>query len=470
MSDTKQTPARARLEALLDEASFVELDRFVQARSTDYRPEGQTPPGDGVICGYGTIAGNLVYVFSQDGTVLGGSLGEMHARKIMHVYDLALKTGAPVIGFLDSTGMRLEEATDALEAFGQIYGMQTRASGVVPQILGIFGNAGGGMALLPALADFTFVEADAGRVFVQPANTLDHNRVELWDPSTPAFAAEEMGLADTYKDEQGILEDIRTLVSILPANHLVDLSDEETTDDLNRLCTGIEVLKEDSAALLADLSDEHFFFQIKEHFGTDLTMGFIRLNGMTVGAIANQDKRLSPKGCEKAARFVKFLDAFGIPLVSVTNVEGFSTHKEDQGRMAKDGAALAAALCGAQIPRIDLITGKASGSAYLLMNSKATGADLAFAWEDAVVEVMEPEWAVRILKAKELEEAPSPGAYLQEEVSLYREKQASALAAARRGYIDDVIAPESSRQRLIAALEMLFTKREAPPAKKHNAF
>ena len=333
-----ESAASARINSLLDAGSFVEIGGAVTARNTDFNLQDKATPADGVITGYGVIDGNLVYVYSQDVSVLNGAIGEMHAKKIANIYDMAMKMGAPVIGLIDCAGMRLQEATDALEAFGGLYLKQALASGVIPQITAVFGTCGGGLSVVPAMTDFTFMEEKKGRLFVNSPNAIPGNEISKNDTSSAKYQAETAGLVDDMGTEEEMLENIRTLVCMLPCNNEEDASYDECNDDLNRACEGIENAAEDTAIALASISDEGIFFETKKYFAQDMVTGFIRLNGMTVGAVANRSKvyneeaevvaefdgSLSADGAKKAAEFVSFCDAFNIPVLTLTNVSGLS--------------------------------------------------------------------------------------------------------------------------------------------------
>ena len=297
MSDnTTGSLAVKRLAALLDEGSFVEIGGAVTARSTDFNIQEKDTPGDGVVTGYGVIDGNLVYVYSQDTSVLNGAIGEMHAKKILHIYDMAMKMGAPVIGLIDCAGLRLQEATDALEAFGSLYLKQSMASGVIPQITAIFGMCGGGLAVIPGLTDFTFMESKSGRLFVNSPNALAGNEISKCDTSSAEYQSEHAGLVDMTGTEEEIFAQIRTLICMVPANNEDDLSYEECTDDLNRLCPELGDAKEDTAIVLAQISDNNQFLEMRQAFAKEMVTGFIRLNGMTVGAVANRTKVYDAEG------------------------------------------------------------------------------------------------------------------------------------------------------------------------------
>ena len=468
--------ASRRIAAMLDEGSFVEIGGAVTARSTDFNLQEKETPSDGVITGYGVIDGNLVYVYSQDATVLKGSIGEMHAKKIANIYDMAMKMGAPVIGLIDCAGLRLQEGTDALEAFGNLYYKQTMASGVVPQITAIFGMCGGGLAIVPGLADFTFMESEEGKLFVNSPNALEGNEISKCDTTSAQYQSETAGLVDGIGTEEEILGQIRSLICMIPANYEDDLSYEECTDDLNRACADIANASEDTSIALAMLSDNQVFFETKKEYAKDMVTGFIRLNGMTVGAVANRSKiydeegkaekefdcGLSVDGCKKAIDFVNFCDAFSIPVLTLTNVAGFAATVESEKNMARAVARMTYTFANATVPKVNVIVGKAYGSAYVAMNSKSTGADMVYAWPAAEIGMMDSTLAAKIMYAD------ADADTLREKAAEYKELQSSPLSAARRGYVDAIIEPADTRKYVIGAFEMLFTKREDRPDKKHG--
>ena len=476
MSNATQSLAGARITSLLDANSFVEIGQSVTARTTDFNMAEKKAPSDGVITGYGVIDGNLVYVYSQDASVLNGTVGEMHAKKISRLYDMAMKTGAPVIGLVDCAGLRLQEATDALEAFGEIYLKATLASGVIPQITGIFGTCGGGMAVLPALTDFTFVEEKNGKMFVNSPNALEGNHISKCDTSDAKFQSEETGLIDGVGTEEEVIGKIRALVSLLPSNNEDNDSFVECTDDLNRVCEDIANCAGDTALALSRIADNGIFLETKDAYGKDVVTGFMRLNGATVGAVANRseiydeegnkaeefDGSLSARGARKAAEFVKFCDAFEIPVLTLTNVTGFKATLCNEKMMAKSVGEMVHAFADATVPKVNVIIGKAYGNAYIAMNSKATGADMVFAWENAEIGMMEADLAAKIMYAD------ADAATLKEKAAQYRELQSGVASAAARGYVDAVISPADTRKYVIGAFEMLFTKREDRPSKKHG--
>ena len=476
MSSTAQTLAGKRIASLLDENSFVEIGGYVTARNTDFNLSEKETPADGVITGYGVIDGSLVYVYSQDVSVLNGSIGEMHAKKITNLYDLAMKTGAPIIGLLDCAGLRLQEPTDALNAFGEIYTKQVMASGVIPQITGIFGTCGGGLAVVPALTDFTFMEANKGRLFVNAPNALEGNEISKCDTSSAAYQSEHAGLVDVMGSEEDILAQMRELVSMLPSNFEDNSSYIECTDDLNRICPDLENCAGDTSIALSQIADNQEFFEVKAEYAKDMVTGFIRLNGATVGCVANRselyneegektetfEKVLSARGCKKAAEFVKFCDAFDIPVLTLTNVKGYKATKCSEANMARSAAELTNAYISATVPKVNVVVGEAFGSAYLTMNSKSTGADMVFAWPNAQIGMMDAKLAAKIMYAD------ADAATINEKAAEYAMLQSSALSAAKRGYVDTIIQAEDTRKYVIGAFEMLFTKRENRPSKKHG--
>ena len=462
MSITAQSLAGKRIESLLDENSFVEIGGMVTARSTDFNMQQKETPSDGVITGYGVIDGNLVYVYSQDASVLNGTLGEMHAKKITRLYEMALKTGAPVIWLIDCAGIRLQEATDALNGFGEIYMQQTLASGVVPQIAAVFGTCGGGLAVVPGLADFTFMEDSKAKLFVNAPNAIEGNEVSKCNSASAKFQAEEAGNVDVAADEAEIFARIRQLVTLLPANNEDDASFEECMDDLNRVCADLGSVEYSAPYILSSISDENVFFETKASYAKDMVTGFIRLNGMTVGAAANNDVELTARGAQKAAEFIQFCDAFNIPVLSITNVKGYKANMCTERNIAKAMAKLTYAFANATVPKVNVIAGAAYGSAYVSMNSKALGADMVYAWTGAQIGMMDPKMAAKIMYAD------ADAATLKEKAEAYAALQASADAAARRGYVDSIIDPQDTRKYVIGAFEMLFTKRESRPDKKHG--
>ena len=475
MSTTSK--ASQRIAALLDDNSFVEIGGLVTARATDFNLKPNETPSDGCITGYGVINGNLVYVYSQDASVLNGTIGEMHAKKITNLYDLAMKTGAPVIGLIESAGLRLQEATDALAAFGEIYLKQTMASGVIPQITAVFGTCGGGLGLFPTMTDFTFMEEKNAKLFVNAPNALDGNVITKCDSSSAKFQAEESGIVDVVADEATILEKVRELVSFLPANNEDDASFlEDCTNDLNRVNPEIAGCVGDTSVALSILADDNNFFEVKSGYAKNMVTGFLRLDGVTVGAVANRseicdeegkvaeklDAVLTADGCEKAAEFVNFCDAFGIPVLTLTNVKGYEATLASEKTIAKAAAKLTYAFANATVPKVNVVIGKALGTAYVVMNSKAIGADITMAWPDAQIGAMDGKLAAKIMY-------DGQGAdVINEKAAEYEALTQNVTSAAKRGYVDQIVNAADTRKYVIGAFEMLFTKSEDRPAKKHG--
>ena len=450
------------IEALLDEKSFVETGSRITARSTDFVTDPIKSPSDGVITGYGTIEGRRVYIYAQDASVLGGSIGEMHAKKICGIYDLAVKTGSPVIGLIDSTGLRLQESTDALNGLGEIYYKQSMAKGVVPQICAVFGNCGGGLALFSAMADFTFMEEKDGKLFVNSPDAVDGNYTAKNDTSSAKFQTEESGNADVAGSADDIIAGMRKLISMLPQNN-EDVAVDECSDDLNRILPGIEGAAGDTSILLSQVADDNDFFELGASYAKDMVTGFMKLDGITVGCVANRSEivgddgkavklsgRMSHKGAYKASDFVDFCDLFGIPVLAVVNTQGFEASMCSERHMAKAAAALMDSFANCDVPRITLIVGKAYGSAYVIMNSKGIGADMVFAWPDAQIGPMDAKLAGKIMCGDK------GAAEADKYAKSFAELQNNASSAAARGYVDEVIDPQDTRKHLVYAVEMLF--------------
>ena len=473
MSTTSK--ASQRIEALLDANSFVEIGALVTARATDFNLKQSETPSDGVVTGYGVIDGNLVYVYSQDASVLNGSVGEMHAKKIVRLYELAIKTGAPVIGLIDSAGLRLQEAADALHAFGEIYLKQTLASGVIPQITAVFGTCGGGLGLFPTMTDFTFMEEKGAKLFVNAPNALEGNVITRCDSSGAAFQAEESGIVDVTGDEDAVLAGIRRLVGFLPSNNQ-EVAAEDCGDDLNRATPELAGCVGDTAIALSVLADGRDFLEVKAAYAKDMVTGFIRLNGATVGCVANRcevydgegklaekmEPVLTVQGCEKAAEFISFCDSFNIPVLSLTNVKGYEATVASEKGIARAAAKLTYAFANATVPKVNLILGKAYGTAYIAMNSKGIGADLTLAWPTAEIGSMDARLATKIMYDGQGAEV------IEARAAEYAAQQTSAQGAARRGYVDQIVEVADTRKYIIGAFEMLCTKSEERPAKKHG--
>lgn len=476
MSNTTNS-ARQRIANLLDEKSFMEIGALVTARSTDFGLSQSETPSDGVITGYGLIDGNLVYVYSQDASVLNGTIGEMHSKKIAAVYDMAVKMGAPVIGLIDSAGMRLQESVDALSSFGEIYAKQVMASGVVPQISAVFGSCGGGLSVIPALSDFTFVEKENGRIFVNSPNAIPGNNTSKCDTADAVYQSENNGCIDGIGTESEILTQIRELVCMLPGNNAEGGREEECGDDLNRVCENLKNCAEDARLVFTHIADNNLFLETKANYAGNMVTGFLRLNGMTIGAVANSsavfdengekektfDKGLTARGCNKAAEFIQFCDAFDIPLLTLTAVDGFAASTCSEKNLAKAMARMTAAFAGATVPKVNIIIGTAYGTAFVMMNSKSIGADLVYAWEESKIGMMDAQMAAKIMYEDKGMEV------ITEKAKEYEALQSSVLTAARRGAVDLIISPDDTRKYAVAAFEMLYTKGVGEPAKKHAA-
>lgn len=454
MSNATKMSARDRIYNLVDANSFVEIGALVTKRNTDFNMQEKSVPGDGVVTGYGLIDGSIVYVYSQDAAAMGGSVGEMHARKICKMYDMAIKAGAPVIGLIDCAGIRLQEATDALAGFGKIYKKQAEASGLIPQISAILGTCGGGVAVSSVLSDFTFMEKSA-KLFVNSPNVIEGNYVDKCDTSSADFQSESNTVDFVCEGEAELLAAIRDFVSMIPAN-CEDMAICECDDDLNRLVPEFASDVADPAKALADISDANKFVEVKAGYAKDMVTGFISLNGITIGAIANRETVLTTAGCAKAEEFVCYCESFGIPMLTLTNVTGYASTMEEERTIAAAAAKLTAAFACAEVPKVNLITGKAFGSAYVTMNSKHIGADLVMALDTAEIGMMDAKAAAKIMYADEISAASDKNAIVDEKAAEYAKLQSSPEAAASRGYVDSIISADDARKQLVYAFEMLY--------------
>lgn len=484
--DSGKLTARERILKLLDEGSFMEVDAFVTHRCSEFGMDKVEAPGEGVVTGYGTVDGRLVFVYAQDFTVIGGSLGEMHAKKICKVMDMAAKMGAPIIGMNDSGGARIQEGVDALSGFGEIFFRNTRNSGVVPQISVIMGPCAGGAVYSPAITDFIFMVDKTSQMFItgpQVIKSVTGEEVTAADLGGSTVHASKSGVAHfTAANDEECIEKIRRLLSFLPSNNLETAPEEIPTDDINRISEKLTSIVPDEAnkaydmkEVIAEIVDNGDFLEVQESFAKNIIIGFARMNGRVVGIVANQPKfmagSLDINSSDKAARFIRFCDSFNIPLVTLTDVPGyFPGVEQEQGGIIRHGAKLLYAYSEATVPKINVIIRKAYGGAYIAMSSKHVGADAVFAWPTAEIAVMGPDGAANIIFKKDIAASSDPIATRQEKIQEYRDKFASPFEAAKRGYVDDVIEPDSTRPRIIAALEMLAGKRDSLPAKKHGNF
>ncbi len=476
--------ARERIDLLLDKGSFVELDGMAIHRAHDFGLDRNRPPGDGVVTGFGTIDGRKVFVFSQDFTVFGGSLGEVMAEKICKVMDLATATGAPVIGINDSGGARIQEGAASLAGYGTIFDRNVRASGVVPQISVIMGPCAGGAVYSPAITDFIFMVRETAHMFITGPSVIKTVTGE-------DVTAEELGGAMTHasrsgvaslvaQDEEDCLAQVRYLLSFLPANNMEDPPEFTATDDPERRDEGLTHIVPTASSQPYDMKDvikrvvdDGEFYEVFPFWAMSINIGFARLDGRSIGIVANQPKVLAGvldiESSEKAARFIRFCDAFNIPLLTFVDVPGFMPGtNQEYGGIIRHGAKLLYAWAEATVPKMTVITRKAYGGAYVVMNSKHLRADASFAWPTAEIAVMGSEGAASIIFRKQIEKADDPDAKRTELIADYENKFANPYVAAERGYIDDVIEPSETRPRLIKTLRMLETKREPVPPRKHG--
>ncbi len=476
--------ARERIDLLIDKGSFREIDPFVTHRTTDFGLDQQQYLGDSVITGWGTIDGRLVYIFSQDFTVFGGSLGEAHAEKICKILDMALKNGAPIIGLNDSGGARIQEGVVSLGGYADIFLRNTLASGVIPQISVIMGPCAGGAVYSPALTDFIIMVRNSSYMFVtgpDVVKAVTHEEVTF----------EELGGASTHSEVSGVchmaaeseadaLYLIQKLLTYLPQNNMEDPPYVPNGDDPLRMEEALDTLIPDDPGKPYDIKDvihlvvdEGIFFEIHESYAQNIVVGFARLGGHSIGIIANQPAVLAGvldiNSSEKAARFVRFCDAFNIPILTLVDVPGFLPGTDQEhGGIIRSGSKLLFAYCEATVPKLTVITRKAYGGAYDVMSSKHIRGDVNLAWPSAEIAVMGPDGAVNIIFRKELKQAEDPDKRKADLVADYRAKFANPYVAASRGYVDDVIEPRETRPRLINALEMLSNKRDSNPPKKHG--
>src|ERR671931_592814 len=476
--------ARERIEKLLDPGSFQELDTYVRHRTTDFGMDRNRPWGDAVVTGHGTIDGRRVCVFSQDFTVFGGSLGEVMAEKMCKIMDLAARIGCPVIGINDSGGARIQEGVVSLGAYGDVFVRNVQSSGVIPQISVIMGPCAGGAVYSPAMTDFIFMVKETSHMFITGPDVIKTVTGE-----EPTF--EELGGAMSHnsksgvahfaaEDEESCLEDVRYLMSFLPLNNLELPPRVEPTDDPDREDPELDTLVPDDPQkpydmreVVSRIVDDGEFFEVHEHFAQNIICGFSRLDGYPIGIVGNQPRHLAGvldiESSEKAARFVRFCDAFNIPLLTFTDVPGFLPGtSQEWGGIIRHGAKLLYAFTEATVPKLTVVTRKAYGGAYDVMNSKHMLADFNFAWPSAEIAVMGPDGAVNIIYRRDIQTSPTPDERRAKLIDDYRAHFANPYAAAERGYIDDVIEPPETRPRLIRALRMLQTKRVEQPKRKHG--
>jgi len=478
--------ARERINLLLDEGTFEELDKFVRHRCTDFGMEEQRPPGDGFVTGFGKIEGRLVYAFAQDFTVFGGSLSETNALKICKIMDLAMRAGAPVIGLNDSGGARIQEGVASLAGYADIFLRNTLASGVVPQISAIMGPCAGGAVYSPAITDFIFMTRENSYMFVTGPDvikTVTHEEVTKEELGGAMTHNEKSGVAHFIsRDDADCCAMIRELLSFLPSNNLDDPPYRTTNDSPTRREESLNALVPEDALKPYDIkdaihaiADEGYFFEVHEHYARNIVVGFARMDGRPVGIVANQPAFLAGtldiNASVKGARFVRFCDAFNIPLITFEDVPGFLPGtQQEYGGIIRHGAKLLFAFAEATVPKITVITRKAYGGAYCVMASKHIRTDANFAWPTAEIAVMGPEGAVNIVYKRELDKVPEVERerLRQQKIAEFRERFANPLVAAEHGYIDAIIEPAETRSRIITALRALANKKDTNPRKKHG--
>ncbi|MFC4356200.1 acyl-CoA carboxylase subunit beta [Chryseomicrobium palamuruense] len=475
--------ARERIELLLDEGTFVELNPFIKHRTTDFGMANLEGPGDGVVTGYGKVHGKPVYLFSQDFTVFGGALGEMHALKIANVMDLAAKNGAPFIGLNDSGGARIQEGVVSLDGYGQIFYRNAIYSGVIPQISVILGPCAGGAVYSPAITDFVFMTDETSQMFITGPKVIETVTGEK-------ISSEDLGGSKVHNAISGnahfrgategqVLADVRRLLAYLPQNNTerpaVEAVEEESDErpDLADIVPFEAIRPYDIRKVVEQVVDKGSFMEVQAEFARNIVVGFSRIKGETVGLICNQPKvmagGLDIDSSDKAARFIRFCDSFNIPLITFEDVTGFFPGiKQEHGGIIRHGAKILYAYSEATVPKLTVILRKAYGGAYVALNSKSIGADVVFAWPNAEIAVMGPNGAANIIFAREIAASDDPEAVRAEKIEEYREKFANPYVAASMGMVDDVIDPRETRIKLIQALEMMRTKQETRPTKKHG--
>jgi propionyl-CoA carboxylase beta chain len=475
--------ARERIDLLLDENTFVELNTFTEHRATNFGMDRMEAPGEGVVTGYGKIHGRLVYVFAQDFTVFGGALGEMHAVKIARIMDLAAKNGAPVIGLNDSGGARIQEGVVSLDGYGHIFYRNAIYSGVVPQISVILGPCAGGAVYSPAITDFVFMVEKTSQMFITGPKVIEAVTGEKISAENLGGARVHSSISGcahfTGESESEVLDEVRRLMSFLPQNSTEhppvgeQLRDDDWREDLADLVPVEGTKVYDVQKVIEQVLDHGEFMAVQANYAKNIVVGFGRIDGHSVGIIANQPRvmagGLDINSSDKLSRFIRFCDSFNIPLITFEDVTGFFPGiNQEHGGIIRHGAKILYAYSEATVPKITVILRKAFGGAYVALNSKAIGADVVYAWPNAEIAVMGPEGAANIIFAKEIEQSEDPTATRAEKIAEYRETLANPYVAAANGMVDDVIDPRETRKKLKESLEMLRTKKELRPAKKHG--
>jgi propionyl-CoA carboxylase beta chain len=475
--------ARERIDLLVDKGSFFELNPFIEHRTNDFGLDEQKGPGDGVVTGYGKVNGRPIYLFSQDFTVFGGALGEMHAKKIANVMDLAAKNGAPFVGLNDSGGARIQEGVVSLDGYGHIFYRNAIYSGVIPQISVILGPCAGGAVYSPAITDFVFMVEKTSQMFITGPKVIETVTGEK-------ISAEELGGANVHSSISGnahfhsdseaeVLQNVRRLLSYLPQNNEEKPpinkieEDDDYRPDLMDVIPFDTVRPYDVRKVIEQVVDEDSFMEIHKDFARNIVVGFARIKGHSVGLVCNQPKvmagGLDIDSSDKAARFIRTCDSFNIPIITFEDVTGFFPGvKQEHGGIIRHGAKILFAYSEATVPKLTVILRKAYGGAYVALNSKSIGADLVFAWPNAEIAVMGPQGAANIIFAKEINSSENPELTKQQKIDEYREKFANPYVAASRGMVDDVIDPRETRMKIVQGLEMLRNKKESRPYKKHG--
>ncbi len=463
MNEAMFNTAHRRVRAILDEGSFMEIGGGAKSSVED-------APSDGVITGYGNIEGTPVYVYCQDADAMNGTIGVTHATKLLRVYELATKTGSPIIGMIDCAGLRLEDANRVLNEFGKLYRAAGNASGAVMQITCIMGTCGGGMALIPAMSDFVLMKNEGARFFVNSPDALEGNDIGKEDSSSAEFAS-DYGVVDFIGTEEEIVSKVRELIAMLPANYEDDTSYVESTDDPNRETADLELYRDDPHRLIYEIADDHRFFERRPGYCKEIITAVAKLDGTTVGFIANKDitddddptAMFTPQGAYKAAYFMRFCDAFSIPVISLVNLPGFARTLESEKKIAKASARLVYNYGAATTPKISLITGDAYGSAFLTMCSRPAGVDFVYAWENAHIGMLAGVEAARMVSQRK------GNVNLRLAAQEYDEKYNNIESAEAAGLVDAVIPAAETRKYLIGALRQMASKREGMPPKKHGS-
>lgn len=476
--------ARERMDLLFDEGSFIELDAFVKDRCISIGMENVDAPSEGVVTGYGLVDGRPVYAYAQDFTVVGGSLGEVHAKKICKVQDIALKMGAPIVAMNDSGGARIQEGVDALSGYGQIFYRNTMASGVIPQISAVMGPCAGGATYSPALTDFIFMVDQTSQMFVtgpQTIKTVTGEEVSMEELGGAMVHNENSGVAHfVTENDKACIAEIKRLLSFLPSNNLETAPASNMEDNINKAIPELnEIVPENSEEsydmknIITTLADDGDFFEVQPYYAQNIITGFVRINGQSTGIVANQPMvssgYLDINASDKAARFIRTCDCFNIPIVTLVDVPGFLPGiNQEYGGIIRHGSKMLYAYSEATVLKVTLIVRKAYGGAYLAMGSKDLGADMVLAWPSAEIAVMEPESAANIIFKKEIAESDNPQSARLEKIEEYKREITTPYRAAEKGFIDDIIEPAATRFRIVDALSMLASKRQSRPAKKHG--